>query len=303
MQDFLQNNLKLCIPPRKTSGREDLGLSELKLCFQDGKLSLIDQNKSQDALRLGNFCALLQLTAEKHSIPNCEFILNLYEGVYEDGMASRLAYTAKPNSGHFLIPDSHNFATVQKIDSLERADIPFAQKKKNACFYGSDTGNRRKDGWTMRSLVSYTYKDSPLVTSKLTSLDADIGRLNFDPQTIYDSPKDLAEQLQSQVILNINGNSTSWERLLWAMASNSLCVFIKPFDGEEMYSWYYPLLEATGCVPMVEYDRLETFMQNDFSAEFWQEKIKNQKIFAKFVGSLDVQALFLAKVLEFYVRA
>ena len=84
------------------------------------------------------------------------------------------------------------------------------------------------------------------------------------------------------------------------MSSNSLCVFVKPFDGEEMYSWYYPLLEMTGVVPYIEYDRLEKFMENDFSSDFWQQKIKDQKEFALFVSDLDVQMNFMSMVLEAY---
>lgn len=227
----------------------------------------------------------------------------MYEGVYED-CPQRFAYTAKPNSGHILIPDAHNFETARKVRYVLELDIPFSAKNKMAVFAGSDTGARHSDGWTMRSLVSATYKDSLTVRSKLTHLDADIGRLagKVDSAGISSPPMSLGEQLQSQVILNINGNSTSWERLLWAMASNSLCVFVKPFDGEEMYSWYYPLLEITGCVPFVEYDRLEKFMENDFSTDYWQLKIAAQKEFAVFVSDLSVQSKFLEMVFKEYAK-
>jgi hypothetical protein len=86
------------------------------------------------------------------------------------------------------------------------------------------------------------------------------------------------------------------------MASNSLCVYVKPFDGEAMCSWYYPLLEMTGVVPMIEYDRLEQFMENDFSTDYWQQKIQDQKTFANYVSSLDTQTKFLAMVLNKYAE-
>lgn len=228
----------------------------------------------------------------------------MYEGVYTD-KTQRFAYTAKPNSGHILIPDAHSQETRNKLLAVKNTDRPFGSKIKKAIFAGSDTGARRNFGWTMRSLVSHEYKGSTTVYSKLTSLDLDAekrfgGKINLDE--IVRSPFSVETQLVYQVILNIDGNSTSWERLLWAMASNSLCVYVKPFDGEAMYSWYYPLLEMTGVVPMIEYDRLEQFMDNDFSADYWQQKIADQKVFANYVASLDTQTKFLSMVLNKYAE-
>lgn len=302
MTEFLSKNLYLCIPPIQPFQKGELGLSEALLSLDKGGVSVVEQNPSQDVLRYEAFCGLIGGMLENGiDYPNCKLVLNMYEGVY-DKRPQRFAYTAKPNSGHILIPDAHNFATEAKVNFVQKNDIPFSAKKKMAIFAGSDTGARNSEGWTMRSLVSAFYKNSPTIKSKLTFLDADISRLDgkVDVSAISSPPIGLAEQLSAQVILNINGNSTSWERLLWAMSSNSLCVFVKPFDGEEMYSWYYPLLEMTGVVPYIEYDRLEKFMENDFSSDFWQQKIKDQKEFALFVSDLDVQMNFMSMVLEEY---
>ena len=297
----------LCLPPLKKYSLEEesLSLSEAHIHLKGDSLFMLRRNPSQDGLRFQQFIELL-----KSPIPfvrgklDCEFILNMYEGIYEPVVAPRFAYTAKPNSGHILIPDSHCFEAERKVSLLKNADVPFSSKKRGAIFGGSDTGARHADGWTMRSLVSATYKNSPLIKSKLTYLDNDTekrlaGKVNV--VEIYSPPIGLEEQLGYQVVLNINGNSTSWERLLWAMASNSLCVFVKPFDGEEMYSWYYPLMESLGICPYVEFDRLEEFiLANDFSSDYWQNKIAEQKIFAEFVSSLDTQAKFLANTLTEY---
>lgn len=305
MISLLEQSLHFCIPPIRPYKKDELELSEVELDVRNSTVFVADRNPSQDEWRWNTFLGLLQEMSKKYKIPDCKFILNMYEGVYTD-KTQRFAYTAKPNRGHILIPDAHSFATRYKIEGeVAHKDKPFSAKIKRAVFAGSDTGNRRKDGWTMRSLVSYTYKDSPTVYSKLTSLDADAkkrfgGRVNL--AEISSSPLSIQEQLNYQVILNIDGNSTSWERLLWAMASNSLCVYVKPFDGEAMMSWYYPLLEMTGVVPMIEYDRLEQFMDNDFSTDYWQQKIQDQKVFASYVSSLDTQTKFLAMVLNKYAE-
>lgn len=274
------------------------------LSLEDGVIRVKDRNWSQDEWRFLTFVNLLQDTAKSYKLPNVEFILNMYEGVYRN-KNQRFAYTAKPNSGQILIPDAHSQETRNKLLAVKNNDRPFFAKIKKAIFAGSDTGARRNYGWTMRSLVSHQYKNSPTVHSKLTSLDLDAekrfgGKINLDE--IIHGPFSVETQLVYQVILNIDGNSTSWERLLWAMASNSLCVYVKPFDGEAMSSWYYPLLEMTGVVPIVEYDRLEQFMENDFSSDYWQQKIQDQKVFANYVSSLDTQTKFLAMVLNKYAE-
>jgi hypothetical protein len=304
--NLLEQNLFTCIPSiSKPTNLEEENLSESELLVNfDGKnFNVENSNPSQDKIRINSFLRFLSDVRE--FLPDhlsCKFILNLYEGIYDEKNNQRLAYTAKPNSNHILIPDSHNFETINKIKSLQQVDIPFEQKEKKAIFIGSDTGNRRKDGWTMRSIVSNHYANSPDIFSKIFSIGDSINRFErttIDAVTFH--PLDLNRQLKHQIVLNINGNSTSWERLLWAMASNSLCVFVKPFDGEEMYSWYYPMLEALGLAVYVEYDKLDSFIkQNDFNNTYWRLKNEQQKQFAYYVASLHTQGKLVGEIFKRY---
>ena len=300
---FLEENISLCIP-KFTKFKKDLNLSlsEMHLFLNNGSIELINKNESQDNIRISSFLELIKLCNIQNL--NCELILNMYEGIFEEIDIPRFCYTARPNSNHILIPDSHNFKTNHTVQNIQNYDIPFENKLKSAIFVGSDTGARRKNGWTMRSLISANYIDSNFVISNITYPDADISKRfskNFDYTKIISEPLNITEQLKHQIILNINGNSTSWERLLWAMSSNSICIFIKPFDGEEMYSWYYPLMEMCGICPYVEYSKLEDFIKNNnFENEFWTQKKKQQKIFAKYVSSIDTQVNFLNTLLNKY---
>jgi hypothetical protein len=275
---------------------ETLSLSEIRFKLNDNKLIPLNRNESQDASRINAFLKLLNLC--NLSDVNCEFILNMYEGIYSDVNASRFCYAAKPNSNHVLIPDSHNFNTYNHVLNIAKHDIDFNLKLKSAVFAGSDTGRRRKDGWTMRCLLSFLYKDSKLINSKITFPDQDFyKRFSEEKNAIVGNPISIDEQLKHQVILNVNGNSTSWERLVWAMSSNSLCVFVKPFDGEQMYSWYYPIIESLGICPMVEVNKLEEFLKNNnFENSFWKDKNNQQKEFAKIISHPDFQSKFLTQV-------
>jgi len=280
----------------KNLQNENLSLSEIRFKLKDKNLVCLDKNDSQDNIRLNAFLQLLN-SCNLNDI-DCEFILNMYEGIYSDINASRFCYTARPNSNHILIPDSHNFNTYSHVSNIAKQDIDFKLKTKTAIFGGSDTGPRRKDGWTMRSLLSFLYKDSKLINSKITFPDEDFyKRFSKDKSIIVGKPISIEEQLKNQIVLNVNGNSTSWERLLWAMSSNSLCVFVKPFNDEEMYSWYYPIMESLGICPIVEITKLELFLKNnDFENEFWQNKNNQQKEFAKIISHPNLQSEFLTQV-------
>lgn len=298
-KDLILENINACLFSNfkfENIKEEKLNLSEILFELKNNTLTILNKNKSQDYLRLESFIALIK-NCNLSNI-NCSFILNMYEGIYEDVEVSRFCYTAKPNSHHILIPDSHNFSTYSKILQIEKNDISFHSKKKKAVFAGSDTGSRRKDGWTMRSLLSFLYKDSDLVNSKITYPDADFNkRFSVDMSKIIGGPMSIEDQLKYQIILNVNGNSTSWERLLWAMSSNSLCVFIKPFDGEEMYSWYYPVMEALGICPIIEVTKIEKFLENNnFENDFWKEKKHQQKQFARIISDINFQSDFLTKL-------
>jgi hypothetical protein len=302
-RNLIFKNIDLCFSSKiniSNIENESLDLSEICFKLKDNSLSILNKNENQDNLRLDAFIHLIK-KCNLSSIDSV-FILNMYEGIYEDVLVSRFCYTAKPNSNHILIPDSHNFLTYQKVLEIEKNDISFSSKEKKAVFGGSDTGARRKDGWTMRSLLSFLHKDSKLIQSKITFPDADFKkRFSIDRSEIIGDPISIQEQLKYQIILNVNGNSTSWERLLWAMSSNSLCVFIKPFDGEEMYSWYYPIIESLGICPMVEVTKIEEFLKcNDFEDSFWKEKNKQQKEFAKIVSNINFQADFLTQTFMQY---
>jgi hypothetical protein len=300
---FLENNISICIP-KFTKFKKDLNLnlSEMHLLLKNGSIELINKNESQDNGRINSFLNLIKLCDVDKL--NCEFILNMYEAVYEETEIPRFCFAAAPNSNNILIPDSHNFKTNYIIQNLDSYDIPFKDKLKSAVFAGSDTGKRRSQGWTMRSLVSFNYINSEFIKSSITYADSDMPKRfskDFDYANILSEPLSIDQQLKYQIVLNINGNSTSWERLLWAMASNSICVFVKPFNDEEMYSWYYPLMEMCGICPYVEYSKLEDFIKNnDFENEFWIEKKKQQKIFAKYVSSIDTQVNFLNTLLNKY---
>ena len=130
--NFLDKLLYFCIPNISKPydlENDKLSESEMLVHFDGSKFEVQNYNESQDKIRINSF--LTSLSYCKDFLPNnldFKFILNLYEGIYEEKINQRFAYTAKPNSKHILIPDSHNFQTIEKIKSLHNIDIPFKEK-------------------------------------------------------------------------------------------------------------------------------------------------------------------------------
>jgi len=52
---------------------------------------------------------------------------------------------------------------------------------------------------------------------------------------------EIKDQLEYKYLLNINGSVSSWDRFVWQMASDSVCMYLKPKTYWK--EWYFPLFE------------------------------------------------------------
>jgi hypothetical protein len=229
----------------------------------------------------------------------CEAIFNLSEGIEENFTIKRFCYSKMKGLNHVLIPDAHNFVTWQKINSLDGIDINFKEKNDTAIFIGSDTG-KLKNGFTCRSLFCKKFYNSKKIIAKLSGNIRDEVIEQFKDLNIKENFLSIQDQLKHKIILNIDGNSTSWERPLWAMASNSLCVYVNPFHEYEFESWFYSMMDYLNIMPKISIDNFEFFIDNDFDDPFWQDINEKQKIFGKFVGNISNQILYFSNLLYYY---
>lgn len=280
---------------------EELLPQELHIKIDKKSISILRRHEFQDNLRIEFFLNfLVQSLNLLNKELNCELIANLSEGIEDNYKIKRFAYSQKKSLNHILIPDAHNFVTFDKVNALSTIDIPFDQKNDCAIFVGSDTGFI-KDGFTARSLFCSKYNNTDKTIAKLTGGVRDEVKQNLiNFEKIYDNFWTIKDQLKNKVILNIDGNSTSWERPIWAMASNSICIYIEPFHEREFESWFYPMLEFFAVLPKVSISNYKFFIENSFDDEYWQNLNNNQQIFAKYVANLNVQKIYLANLLLNY---
>lgn len=283
--------------PKDISNTE-LHKNEAQFCISSGTLHLERVNQNIDQIRLDFFINLTSEVIKFYNLNNLnfKFIVNLNDGPENDSTETRLCFARPKNSPHICIPDSHLNRTISICNSLESIDKPFNQKINKASFFGSDTGRKYIDGSVQRLNFCKKYKNSENVIAKIT---------NFVDQpfdvSVYHEPVSIKDQLDYKYIININGNTTSWERLIWAMNSNSFCLFLRPPAHQDEISWYYHMFELSQFFITVDENSIENFLYWSFD---WQSEIESfnehQKNISKSLAKIDFHAHYYAQVLLNY---
>lgn len=298
-EKLIESNLNFEIKTKDLQS-ENLLPQEIHLKIKDKKIQILRKHDFQDNLRIQFFLDFLSRSLSILNVDiSFEAIFNLSEGIEENFEIKRFCYSKMKGLNHILIPDAHNFVTWQKINSLSSIDIDFNKKENSAIFVGSDTG-KLKNGFTCRSLFCKKFHGHKNIIAKLSGNIRDEVIKNFNEIEIKSNFVSIQDQLKHKVILNIDGNSTSWERPLWAMVSNSICVYINPFHEFEFESWFYPVMEFLNIMPRISINDFEFFFENNFEDPFWQEVNEKQKTFGKFVGDLNNQIIYFSNLLYYY---
>jgi hypothetical protein len=150
--------------------------------------------------------------------------------------------------------------------------------------------------------VNYKYADI-----KITPINGEVEKeqikeklknLNLD-YDIFSNYSSIEQQLKHQIILNIDGHSSSWERPLWIMASNSICLNIRPYNIFQ--SWYSLFLDAYNIIPNIDLNIIDDYIEsNDFTDDYWTNTKSMQKLFASTICDYSIQLHYLNNVLRHY---
>ena len=283
--------------PKNISNAE-LHSNEAQFFVSSGELRVERSNSRIDKLRLDFFIDFTSQVLKHYSLNNLnfKFIANFNDGPENDCKETRLCFARPRNSPHICVPDSHLGRTVSICNSLESIDKPFDQKINKVSFFGSDTGRKYKDGSVQRVNFCQKYKNSENVIAKITNFVEQ----PFD-DSIYSRSVSIKDQLDYKYILNINGNTTSWERLIWAMNSNSFCLFLRPPPHQDEISWYYHMFDLTQFFITLDSDSIENFLDSTIGWQDEMQAFKNhQKNISKCLADIDFHAHYYAQVLLNY---
>ena len=280
--------------------------SEMHIKIKEGQFTILRQHEEQDPLR-NNF--LISLFSNRDFFlsngldlqnVNCEFIFNSNDDVdfYEEGVP-RWCFTRRAHHPNLLIPNPH-IVNIHKItESFPSTDMEFNEKEDKAIFAGSYTGgylpeDNQRFYFCMKNryneLGKFVINNFCVDKKVLEGHDWKSIESDFIPHPI---------QLKYKYIFNINGNTNCWDRLLWAMNSNSLCLFLRP-KREDM-CWHYHFFKTFGGFVYVDETDWEAsvkyFNENPSVAEALSI---NQREQSSGLVSIEAQISYCCKILKFY---
>jgi hypothetical protein len=272
--------------------------TEVQFEIKNKTLYLERYGKNIDKIRLNFFTNFTNQVLKSHSLSDLNFKAIVALGDLPDDKASetRLSFARKRNSPHICIPDAHLFQLSSTCSKILSQDIPFENKINKGCFFGSDTGQKDQNKINQRIKFCDLYRNSDLIDAKITSFIQG----QVDP-SICANRVSIEDQLKYKFIFNINGNTTSWDRLIWVMASNSICVFVKPPPNKNDICWYYHIFDLARPFPEVDELGAENFLLSFSKDEEFLKIVKDQqKIFAESLANLNFHAKYYGSILINY---
>ena len=282
----------------KNPATTELHRNEAQFFICNGSLIAERTNASIDPLRFNFFKSFTEQVIKTFNLNplNFRFLVNFNDAAENDSTETRLVFARTKDSCHICIPDSDLGVVGRACEYIDKIDKPFSEKQNKACFFGSDTGREFKDGSIQRINFCKQYKNSEKIIAKITNFV----KYKFESD-IYRNPASIDEQLNYKYIININGNTTSWQRLIWAMKSNSFCLFLKPPPHQNEISWYYHIFDLSQYFITVDESSIENFIE---WADDWQAELESfnehQKILGNTLAKPDFHAHYYAQVLLNY---
>ena len=105
----------------------------------------------------------------------------------------------------------------------------------------------------------------------------------------------VANQLENKFIITIDGNTAAWDRLVWILNSNSVCLKKK----SDHHCWYYDFLEnGKHYIEFDEFDQIEKIMDT-ITTEQCLEIIKNANAFVKEFLTYDKHLAYMGHLLYY----
>jgi len=289
--------------------RENWPLRDLEFALEikGQTMKIIGASNSQDKLRVGFVWGLFTEVIKKHNLNlDCKIIISAGDGVAPDEKYTRLCFSAAPDSNHIQIPDPHIFRYINNPEIVDT--LSFKNKQDKLIFVGSDTGAINDNLTNQRIDFCHAPDLHPRIYAKVTNFvhfnKEMLGNRGIDMDLIGSHYCSIQEQLKYKYILNIDGNTNSFDRIPWAMNSNSLLIHLQSSLCNQV-SWYHPFILKERILPTLCKDSIiqhfnnfdELAMYFEFSAA---ELIEKQKNFAGLILDVENQMEYLKRVLEKY---
>lgn len=263
------------------------------------EIKIIKAHESQDRLRFNFVLSLLNAVIKNYDLRlNCNIILSLSDATGLNQKYTRLTFSSDLNSNHILIPDPHLFQYIYAKNEILRGDISFSDKYDKIIFCGSDTGAIDDDLLNQRVKFCNKSTEHEKIFAKITKFVHFNDEMLKDKsvKNIYHDVVPIEEQLKYKFILDIDGNSSSWDRIAWVMASNSYLIHLKS-DLCTVNNWYHPYVLKEKILPV--FTEQEVL---DYKIEYCPKTKEKQKLFSSILLNQETQLEYTKNILEIYNR-
>lgn len=227
----------------------------IRFFIEKKHISVCHDEKTQEKRHFRELFGCIKTLVEHVDLPEVDFIVSLEDGFDDNpGLGPSFVFAKKLDvEDLILIPDIKALAGYGRL----RKEIPLASQKnpwkdkiKKAFWRGSTTGGylslRSWENLARVRLVLLSLEYGKKLDAKFHHIvqnDPEIEPL-FKAKGMTSKSVSRAKHLQYKYLVDVDGNSCSYERLFWALLSNSLVVK----QITDNVQWYYG-----GLQPYVHY--------------------------------------------------
>lgn len=203
------------------------------------------------------------------------------------------------NQSSLNIPIPDLYAMVAYDANLYIKDqVGFVEKIDQAIFIGSSSGNLNPHFNDRLQLCNHFLKSEKVkcYINNVCQIEEDKIAEAFPAYKAFlHKSMNIPSQLKYKFIITVDGNTASWDRLVWILNSNSVCLKKK----SDHVCWYYDFLEnGKHYIEFNEYDEIEKIMDT-VSTEQCLEIIKNANAFVKEFLTYDKQLAYMGHLLYY----
>jgi hypothetical protein len=231
-------------------GKKIEQFSLVRFTIQDGHITIAHDEKNVDRRHFKELVEAIKKLNHYVKLPNVDFVVSLEDGFGENpGIGPCLVFAKREDAKDLiLIPDINALAGYGKLrDSIPKANLAFPwEQKRDQCFWrGSTTGGYSTlanwDKLSRTQLVLLSLSASSLLDARFNHVvqcDPEIPQM-MKGKGMMSPSVSRKDHLQYKYLVDVDGNSCSFERYFWLLLSNSLV--LKQMSPN--VQWYYGGLE------------------------------------------------------------
>ena len=207
---------------------------------------------------------------------NCKLAIGLGDA-HDNLKEGIMVFSKNKESNCILIPDLYSMNNYGGKIS-KRDNVPFLRKRNEGLFIGSTTGNGNPEKNSRLRLCDFSLNNKKIKAyiNNICQISEDkIAKTYPKYKNFLHKNLSIEEQVQYKYLINVDGNTCAWDRLVWILNTNSICLKQKSNNK----CWYYDLLENNKhYIEFNEPDELINII-NNLNEQKCNDIIKNANAF------------------------